>query len=328
MADKEYEYTDDYYKMLQDENYKTLLDREIQLNNSRERALRQTNANLAGLGLASAGYGQTAKSSVESQYLNALNSAEDTYQEQSIANKDAAIQYGNDRFDAFLAKLDAYDMYDEDERNRTLQEYGVLNDDGTLNEEELYKRYGEDSVRDFKAMYQKWQDGSGATTEEDEADKANKDATNDEMNFLTGNDKNNLDGKEFYNNLKEGDVVKLSGNEKDIHQKYYKFQNGKLVECSKEDYEKAKSKYWIRSHENSKDMIVDYNGKTIYDKSTANIKQNNKNAKIAGIVLTALGLGPVGGLTAIGGGIGSAANAKDEKTINDNYNWYLEQMKG
>lgn len=327
MADKEKKnYSQDYYDMLQNENYKNLLDSEIQLNNARERSLRQTNANLAGYGLASAGYGQTARSGIENQYLSALGSANDAYTNQTEQNIKDATEYADSEYTKFLSDLSNYDMYDEGVRSKTLKEYGFLNADGTINEKAIANAYGDNNLKSFNAMYQQWQEGDGATSEEeDPVDKANREATQEEMDFLTGNDKDDLNGKKFYNNLREGDVVKLSGNEEDVHQKYYKFTNGKLVECSKDDYDKAsgKQKYWIRSRKNSKDMIVDWDGKTIYNKSTQNINQNNTNAAIAAAVMGFLGLGPIAGMTGIGSSIGSIANAKDYNDVNKNYNAYM-----
>lgn len=86
MEEKEYKYGEDYYKMLNDENYSALLDREVQIENARERALRQTNVGLASLGMQSSGYGQTAKSGIESQYLSAL-----------MDNEQQRIQYLNQK---------------------------------------------------------------------------------------------------------------------------------------------------------------------------------------------------------------------------------------
>ena len=316
---------EDYYQMLQDENYKTLLDREIQLNNARERSLRQTNANLAGMGLASAGYGQTAQSGIEGQYLNALNEANDTYQETSIANKEAATAYGNERFNAFLQELGAYDMYDEENRNDKLKIYGLVNDDGTINKEEFIKRYGEENLASFEATYDEWVKGNASAEESsfnDELTEAQEKAVKDEKDFLTSND-----GRQFSQNFKKGDCIKLSDNTKGKNNVYYRYDGNNLVQISQEEYEKGKHKYWFRSHENSKDMIVDYDGKTVFDKSTANIQQNNKNSMVAAAVLTALGLAPVGSMVAGGAGIGYAANTSSYKDINDNYNWYLEEMK-
>ena len=94
--EKEYE---DYYQMLKDENYNTLLSKEIQLNNARERALRNTNANLNAMGLASSGYGQMAQTGVEGQYLTAMEGANQTYQNTANQIKqdeyNAKIDYQN-----------------------------------------------------------------------------------------------------------------------------------------------------------------------------------------------------------------------------------------
>lgn len=311
-------YDQDYYKMLQDENYKNLLDSEIQLNNARERSLRQTNANLAGYGLASAGYGQTARSGIENQYLSALGSASDAYTRQTEQNIKDATEYTTAKYNNFILELQENDMSTDEKQREVLKNYGLINEDGTINREEFERQFGQDEgtwgsfQNRLNQLKEQGAAESGAVNLEDENYKKNVEATKDEMNWLTSNE-----GQQFSKNFRDGDVIKLSGNTDDTNQVYYKYQNGQMVPITKADYDKAsgEQKYWIRSHKNNTNMIVDWNGKTIYDMSNNNAKNATK-----GLGWATIGLGAPALFAA---GITALANSKRHKEIYGNYNDYM-----
>ena len=70
----------DYYQMSKNQEYATLLDKEIELENARSAALKHTNNQLAAQGMASQGYGSSQMSGITGRYLNAYESANREYQ--------------------------------------------------------------------------------------------------------------------------------------------------------------------------------------------------------------------------------------------------------
>ena len=77
----------DYHKMARDQEYKALLDKEIQLSNAKSNALKLTGNQMAAQGMAGTGYGSTVQSGIYGQYMNALGQAQNASQ-QNIANID------------------------------------------------------------------------------------------------------------------------------------------------------------------------------------------------------------------------------------------------
>lgn len=316
----------DYYKALKQENYNALLDKEIQLDNARQRALRNTNTSLAAAGFASSGYGQTANLGIENQYLQGLQQAHKNYQDVN-ADYDKSIYSAMNNAYAGLNEDIANGQYaTQEEFDKYLTDFGLMKD-GVLNKEAFSAKYGADNFDNFNAKIQNIRDylEKAATSDssvdlEDTFKQVAVKATQDEYNFLTSSD-----GMKIFKNLKDGDVVKLSDNTGDSKNVFYKYVDGKLVEATREEYNKSGAKYWVRSSKNTKDMIVDYNGKTIYDKPTSNFKNFSKGAGIAGLVLGALGLNPI----AILGGAATTAMGFGGKTkADENYEQYLKALQG
>lgn len=116
----------DYYKMAKDQEYSTLLDKEIQLENAKAAALRHTNNQMAAQGLSSQGYGNSFNTGVYGKYMQAVDNAQSTYNT-NIKNIDKQ-QYddeqnkANDRFQSITTMLtQATDM---NQMNSLLEDYG------------------------------------------------------------------------------------------------------------------------------------------------------------------------------------------------------------
>lgn len=306
-----------YYEALKNEDYKTLLDKEIQLDNARQRALKNSNVGLAAAGFDSSGYGQLAKQGLESQYLQGLQGLQSDFQAQNRAN---ANEYYQHYSSLFADAVDANDL------NQMMKSAGYNVEDGTWNtsvddatKQMLLEQYnhqmnilggGENAEENSTDI-----DLSGVATEQ------NRKAIKDELDFLQS-----AAGREIFDNLREGDYVKVSDNSDDKHQVYYAFRNGKLVEVDKAEYDKSEHRYWLRSAPNTKQMWVDYNGKNIYNQTREIGSNAGKAAGIIELILGAL----TGNLVLAGAGAGALAG----NSINDNknktkknYDEWLESLK-
>ena len=107
---EEMQQTQEYYDMQRDENYVGLLDKEIELENSKQNALKYTQNQLANQGFATQGYGSSVQAGIYNQYANAMQQAKSDYdfaqrtlnleernellgqQQQNIANLDKLIE--------------------------------------------------------------------------------------------------------------------------------------------------------------------------------------------------------------------------------------------
>ena len=138
----------DYYEELKQENYKALLSKEIQLDNARQRALKNTNSQVNAMGMGSSGYGMTAKTGIESQYLTALEGANKGYQEQENVirqqQRDEQITSDNDRFQSVTTLMGS--SASTAQLQDTLLNAGFLDDKGgwtdkfnTLNENDQFQ---------------------------------------------------------------------------------------------------------------------------------------------------------------------------------------------
>ena len=140
----------DYYKALKDQNYSTLLDNQIQLDNARQRALKNTNAGLAAAGFDSSGYGQLARQGVESQYLQGLQNAQVNYQNQNLEVDKMKYDAMNDAYTGLYSDLVSADIQSEDALNKYLTDYGLMKD-GVLDRDAFNERYGSDNFARFNA---------------------------------------------------------------------------------------------------------------------------------------------------------------------------------
>lgn len=286
MADEEKQ--QDYYDLMKQENYKTLLDREVQLNNARERALKQTNAGLGAIGMQSSGYGQTAKSGIESQYLSAMEGANQTYQEQ---NQDINLEQQQylEQQQAASEQKQFYDMGlvgDKITQAKTQEEiddimnlYGLYTKDEQGNNvfdyEKAVELYGEQNATELQYLYNYHIKGiddlnyqgsavasndyqAAISTFTDQNGKTGK--VNDELKVLFEPSRFSKLGYTPAN----GDVLKVSGNsENGASTVYIIYRDGKWYQTSADKYANAKNKHWFRSSKNS-------NSKYYFDNTTIN----------------------------------------------------------
>jgi len=167
---------EEYYKYLKDENYKSLLSAEMQLDSARQRAMKNTQTQMAAQGLASAGYGSTNQMGIENQYLQGLQNAQNQYQQQqtqiNFAEQEAKDQAIANQYNSLTQMMGSAQSRDELGNLLQAQGYGryengnfawnkdkldELGEDNAINLQSLYGMYGSqlDSVAEL-AYAQEW----------------------------------------------------------------------------------------------------------------------------------------------------------------------------
>ena len=147
----------DYHQMARDQEYKALLDKEIQLSNAKSNALKLTGNQMAAQGMAGTGYGSTVQSGIYGQYMNALGQAQSASQ-QNIANIDmqeaqAKQDQANDRFKSVTTMITG--ASDISQANDMLAEYGygTVGEDGSFSWNEKPEGMSQDDWIQMKYYY-------------------------------------------------------------------------------------------------------------------------------------------------------------------------------
>ena len=132
-------YDEDYYKKLQEEDYNALLKSEMQLEASRQRALKNTQTSLDTMGMGSSGFGSTARAGIEGQYMQGLQSAQDRYANAVSEHKQEYNDFKTSELEDYISNLNLYEGNNEAMYNRLAADgYGTYeNGQWTWNEEKL-----------------------------------------------------------------------------------------------------------------------------------------------------------------------------------------------
>ena len=151
-----------YYDLARKQEFTTLLDKEIQLENAKANALKYTNNQLANAGLNTQGYGSSANTGIYNQYLNALTSAKNTY-DTNVNNINLQEQEaGNDRFESITTMLTQASTLEQ--MNNLLQDYGygTVDSEGNFNFNEKPEGISDDDWYQIKYYYNLQKNNIGA----------------------------------------------------------------------------------------------------------------------------------------------------------------------
>lgn len=123
----------EYYALAEDQQYTKLLDKEIQLENSKSNALKYTNNAMAANGLNATGYGSSANAGIYNQYLSNLSTMkQDTDTEVNNLESEKRSELNDlsdDRFESLTTMLSQ--AQSSDDLNSLMSDYGY----GTINED-------------------------------------------------------------------------------------------------------------------------------------------------------------------------------------------------
>ena len=241
----------DYYEQLKQENYKALLSKEIQLDNARQRALKNTNVQVNAAGMGSSGYGMTAQTGIESQYLTALEGAGQDYQAQENViqqqQRDENLATANDNFQSITTLMGSSSSTAQlndilstagfiDEKGNWTDKLGTLNENDQLQLKTLYNMYNT-QLQDNEFISNQTLNGQGykdfatalngvITNEGDKGDKIKN-----EIRYLFSDSS--------MANKPNGYVVKLSSGANDKQYAYMIYRNGSWYQTTSNVYNSA-----------------------------------------------------------------------------------------
>ena len=261
---EEMQQTQEYYDMQRDENYVGLLDKEIELENSKQNALKYTQNQLANQGFATQGYGSSVQAGIYNQYANAMQQAKSDYdfaqrtlnleernellgqQQQNIANLDKLIEGAGSQED--LEKIyESYGLGTFDENGNFIMgekpegmsqfdwtKYNIMLDQ--TNKQFSEKETTTADINNVGSI--QFQKDNGQITTLEQAG-FNRDGELDQLQFKANNGqyKNGtvieLTHYTFWNRITGGITDKPV---------YLKYEDGKFSVVTKEDYDKAEYK--------------------------------------------------------------------------------------
>lgn len=247
--------TQDSYDLRRQENYIGLLDRELELEASKQNALKYTQNQMANQGLASQGYGSSVNAGIYNQYANAFQQAQSDYnfeqagldleerqtiqaqQQQNMANLDNLINNASspEELEKIYEQY-GFGTYDED-GNFVLgnkpegmsqfdwTRYGLKYDQMSGNNQNAYTyditglegATFENSKGDLKSFGERFTDGSY-----------------DRLKFGISQNK-----------FENGSVIRMVGKNSNKDIVYLEYSNGQFRIVTKDEYDNAKTKYYV-----------------------------------------------------------------------------------
>ena len=146
-----------YYEMAKKQEYASLLDKEIELENARSTALKHTNNQMAAQGFASQGYGASYNSSMTGRYLNALGDAQNTYKVNvdnlNYQQHQEEVASANDRFESITTMMQQANDIDQVNSLLTDYGYGTIDAEGNFTFGEKPEGMSDDDWKQMKYYY-------------------------------------------------------------------------------------------------------------------------------------------------------------------------------
>jgi hypothetical protein len=151
----------DSYDLLRKQNFKALYDKQIQLSSAKQNAMKQTQSQMAASGFAGTGLGALGGSAINSQYLTALTSAGNSYQDQNttIATQEAADASTKSSSDFSALTTLMSNATDTDSLNNLLTssyKYGSVDSNGNFVWDDSALKsagYSDSDINQLKATY-------------------------------------------------------------------------------------------------------------------------------------------------------------------------------
>lgn len=249
----------DYYEELKNQNYKTLLDKEIQLDVARQRAQNRMGTQLNAQGFGSSGYGQTAQTGINSAYLSALGQAEQAYNTENnniaLQQQEAQEAEANDNFQSLTTLMQSATT--SDQLNKILSNYDISYD-GENFSGEGWDSLDAESQKQLQSLYDLYVDNLSSnadsvyTYNNQSVTKYYDSEGNEQSINLDGGYENgwNKENKGLQEAIANGSIP--SGSYIDLCNKhgnhiYVYYSNGQLYYATPEQYNNAQSKYQFNS---------------------------------------------------------------------------------
>lgn len=245
------------YDDLRNQNYKNLLDTQIQLAAAQQAARKSASQSLAASGMLGTGYAGVAQNGLENAYINAMNEANQSYADTDIdisaTERNAEKEEASNTFSNITTLLTDESITSVDDMNEVLNGYGItVSDDGTFSGD-YYDKLTDEQKKQLQIIYNLYSNQykyggvsfgdsssmlNGITMENGEpATQGNGWGIQDEISYLWANQ-----GKY----AKEGMVVKLTNGKTDTNCAYVVYHNGKWHRTTADMYGSATNKAEIK----------------------------------------------------------------------------------
>lgn len=137
--ESESDVSNEYYDLMRQNKFSELKDKEIQLENSKAQASKQTMNSLNAQGLGSTGYGSSSYASIYNNYMNGFNELQRDYQNSiddiNLEQRQNRDNIQEEDFQQLVDLIEFGENYQNKDRlNRLLQSYGLgtIGEDGTF----------------------------------------------------------------------------------------------------------------------------------------------------------------------------------------------------
>lgn len=117
---------EDYYELLKNESYKTMLSKEVQAYNASEQARKYLGTNLRANGYGSQGASESAMVGIGNTYQNSLRDAQNEYENSLLSIKQQQKEASDADFESFATILSSASSTDQ--LNNILNNYGYMKD--------------------------------------------------------------------------------------------------------------------------------------------------------------------------------------------------------
>jgi hypothetical protein len=246
------------YDIMRTQNYKNLLDTQIQLASAKQNALKAANARMAEAGLYGTGYAGVANTGIQNAYMNALSNARQGYNDSELditaQENEANDAKSGSNFEALTSLMGS--AQDLGGLNSVLNEYGIkVADDGTLiGAGDYWNSLSDEDKRQLRVTYNLMRNGylySGSPMSDASSMRASLTMNTGESADIGNNYGLQSEISYLFNNLgdyaKEGMVVKLTNGKNPVDNvAYVIYHNGNWYQTTSSQYEGAGNKAEIK----------------------------------------------------------------------------------
>ena len=244
----------DYYELARQQEYGTLFDKEVELENAKQNALKYTQNQINAQGFGGTGYGSSIQSGIYNTYLNKVGNAQSEYN-QNIKDINASEQAdidakANDRFQSVTTMLTQASTQEQMDNLLSQYGYGTV-DNGTFTWNEKPEGMSEDDWYQMQYYYNLQKDaiaqGADTTAYYNSLDSLNNmtfigaNGTAETFNSRFREEANTLWHYAQNGTYANGDAVKVANKNGNIV--YLEWTKNGFKQISEEQY-KANSNKW------------------------------------------------------------------------------------
>lgn len=142
---------DDYYELLKNESYKTMLSKEVQAYNAQEQARKYIGNNLRANGYGSQGASESAMVGIGNTYQNSLRDAQNEYENSLLSIKQQQKEESDADFESFATIFGS--ATSTDQLNKILSDYGYWKDGEWTSEFNSLDKKTQSQIKSLYSLY-------------------------------------------------------------------------------------------------------------------------------------------------------------------------------